>query len=56
MVLRFDVFIISPDRAMNMDLEIVKRDDREFAVSAEFIFVCDSMNIIKILPKQYLMQ
>lgn len=36
MVLRFDVFITSPDR--NTDLEIVKRDDHEFAIFTEFIF------------------
>lgn len=33
---------------MNMDLEIVKPDDCEFAIFAKFIFMCDSMNLINI--------
>jgi len=48
MVLRFDVFIISLDSATNIDLEIVKRNDCEFAIFAELIFTYDSMNMINI--------
>lgn len=49
---------LSPDSATNTDLDTVKCDDHEFAIFAEFIFTCDSMNVINnysiiILPELF---
>jgi len=50
MVLRFDVFIISSDECNEYEFRNseMRRDDHEFAIFAEFIFTCDSMNICAI--------
>jgi len=47
-----------PTSATNTSIEIVKRDDHEFAIFAEFIFTCDmniyAINIYLIICQIYL--